>query len=529
MSSDLTPGGDTRPASGGTTRPALDARALTKTFTGVVALDHVDLTIAPGEVHALLGENGSGKSTFIKILSGYHDPDAGSEVLIDGAPMSLGSPDSAYALGCRFVHQDLGLIDSSSIIDNLCLNTGFPTRFGTVSRRAARKQARADLARVGLEGVDPEQLVATLTPAMKTGVAVARALRDDRGDSVKLLVLDEPTATLPDNEVQHLLQIVKQVARSGVGVLYVTHRLDEVFQVADRVTVLRDGHWVATEPSSALDRKHLVNLLIGSELEEIAAAVDRLHAPNTNEPVLEVRDLHAVPLQGVSFTVAPGDVLGIAGITGSGRETLLGALFGAGPRDSGSVVVNGTPIKAKRPDLSMSNGMAYLPPDRKLLGGIMAFSARENLSLSDLKPFWRGGILRRGAERTETRSWFKRLDVRPGGAVDQRLMAFSGGNQQKVLFGKWLRRTPLVFLLDEPTQGVDIGAKGELHKQLLEAADNGAGIVVSSSDVDELAALCRRVLVLRDGHIVTELTGARLTVANIARECLGAEREVVAK
>jgi ribose transport system ATP-binding protein len=513
---------------GGENRPALDATRLTKTFAGVVALDSVDLTIEPGEVHALLGENGSGKSTFIKILSGYHDPDSGSEVRIDGEPMHLGSPDSAYSLGCRFVHQDLGLVDSSSVIDNLCMNAGFPTRFGTVRQRAARRNARADLAKVGLEDVDPSSLVGTLTPAMKTGVAVARALRQVRGREVKLLVLDEPTATLPDNEVQHLLDIVRQVASSGVGVLYVTHRLDEVFQVADRVTVLRDGRKAATEPTTALDRKRLINLLIGSELDELHTAVEQMVALGEEQAVLEVRNLRAMPLQDVSFSIPPGDVVGVAGITGSGRETILGAIYGANARESGTVTINGQQLRASRPDLAMGLGMAYLPPDRKILGGIMEFSARENLSLSDLSPFWSGFILRRSVERRETRSWFERLSVRPAGAVEQRLMAFSGGNQQKVLFGKWLRRKPAIFLLDEPTQGVDVGAKAELHRQLLEAAENGAAILVSSSDVDELAALCRRVIVLREGEIVTELRGRRLTVANIARECLGAEREVVA-
>ena len=519
MTDDLVPGG--------ATRPALEARGLAKTFAGVVALNAVDLDIEPGEVHALLGENGSGKSTFIKILSGYHDPDAG-EVRIDGEPMHLGSPDSAYALGCRFVHQDLGLVDSSTVIDNLCMNTGFPTRFMTVRQRAARKQAKADLVKVGLKRVDPRTLVGTLTPAMKTGVAVARALRQVSGTPVKLLVLDEPTATLPDNEVQHLLDIVRQVAASGVGVLYVTHRLDEVFQVADRVTVLRDGRKAATEPTTALDRRRLITLLIGSELDEIHVAAEHLDAPAAKESVLEVQDLCAIPVKDVSFSIAPGDVVGVAGITGSGRETILGAIFGAGIRDSGTVTINGKPLRPLRPDLAMGLGMAYVPPDRKILGGIMQFSARENMSLSDLSPFWHGLLLRRRAERRETRSWFDRLSVRPATAIEQPLLAFSGGNQQKVLFGKWLRRKPGVFLLDEPTQGVDIGAKAALHLKLLDAAEHGAGVLVSSSDLDELAALCRRVLVLRDGRIVTELSGSRLNVANIARECLGADREVVA-
>ena len=508
--------------------PALEATGLTKSFAGGLALDSVDLTIRRGEVHALLGENGSGKSTLIKILSGYHQPDAGSTVHIDGEPMALGSPEASYASGCRFVHQDLGLVDSSSVLDNLCMNTGFSTRLGTVRQREARRQARADLAKVGLSGIDPDILVSELTPTLRTGVAVARALRTDRSTPVKLLVLDEPTATLPDTEVQHLLAIVTQVAASGVGVLYVTHRLDEVFRVAHRVTVLRDGRKAATERTVALDRGRLIDLLVGSEFLEIQSATDQL-PPASGSPVLEVTGLRAAPVKDLSFAVAPGDVVGLAGITGSGRETVLGAIFGANQRDAGTISIGGHSLKPSRPHQAMALGMAYLPPDRKLLGAIMEFSARENLGLSDLRPFWRGLVLRRGAERKETRSWFTKLSVRPSDGVEKPLSTFSGGNQQKVLFGKWLRRKPLVFLLDEPTQGVDVGAKAELHRQLLEAAESGAGIVVSSSDADELAALCRRILVLRDGVLVSELSGSHLTVANIARESLGARREVVAR
>jgi ribose transport system ATP-binding protein len=341
------------------------------------------------------------------------------------------------------------------------------------------------------------------------------------------VVLDEPTATLPENEVRHLLQIVRRVAETGVGVLYVTHRLDEVFEVADNVTVFRDGLRVATQPTSTLNRRSLINLLIGSELEEIHAESEHLHSEH-GDPILHVRDLVSGPVAGVSLEVRPGDVLGIAGITGSGRETLLPAIFGAQPREGGTITVNGNDLKAQRPDLAMGMGLAYLPPDRKIQGGIMEFTARENMVISDLKPFWHGLRLRGRQEVAETKKWFQRLGVRPVDGVNLRLSAFSGGNQQKVLFGKWLRRTPLILLLDEPTQGVDVGAKAELHRQLLAAAEAGAGLVISTSDLDELVALSHRVLVLRDGRIVADLRGEAVTVANVARESLGAEGKVVA-
>ncbi len=507
--------------------PALLAEGLAKTFGGVRALKGVDLRIEPGEVHALLGENGSGKSTFIKILSGYHVPDQGGRVAIDGAEVSFGSAESAYTLGCRFVHQDLGLVGSSSVLDNICVNAGFPSRFGTINGRAARRSVREDLARVGLDEVDPRTPVAVLTPALKTGVAVARALRNDVNHEARLLVLDEPTATLPANEVKSLLEIVRRVAGTGVGVLYVTHRLDEVFEVADRVTVFRDGLRVATQPTSTLNRRSLINLLIGSELDEIHSVSEHMHSVQ-GEPILRVTDLVAGPISGVSLDVRPGDVLGIAGITGSGRESLLSAIFGAQPREGGTITVNGRDLKPQRPDLAMGQGLAYLPPDRKTQGAIMEFTARENVVISDLKPFWRGLRLRGRQEISETRSWFQRLGVRPVDRVSQRFSSFSGGNQQKILFGKWLRRTPLVFLLDEPTHGVDVGAKAELHRQLLAAADDGAGLVISTSDLDELVALSHRVLVLRDGRIVADLRGEAVTVANVARESLGAEGKVLA-
>lgn len=507
-------------------RHALVARGLSKAFGGVPALSSVDLTIASGEIHALLGENGSGKSTFIKILSGFHRPDAG-EVTIDGVSVSLGSAESAYASGCRFVHQDLGLVESASVLDNLYLNAGFPSRLGTIRGRAARARARAELAVVGLEGLDPRVPVATLSPAVKTGIAVTRALLRDDSVEAKLLVLDEPTATLPDNEVRQLLDIVRRVASTGVGVLYVTHRLDEVFDLADTVTVLRDGHRAATEPVAALDRRRLINLLVGSEFDEIHAVSEALHSEH-GDTVLRVRGLDAGPLRDVDLDARPGDIIGIAGITGSGRETILGSLFGATPRGAGTVEVDGELVPSMRPSVAMARGIAYLPPDRKVHGGLMTMSARENLTLTDLSPFWKRLHLNRRVEVTEAKHWFERLAVRPSGGHDKTLGTFSGGNQQKVLFGKWLRRSPQVFLLDEPTQGVDVGAKAELHRQLLSAAEAGAAVIVSSSDVDELAALCHRVLVLRDGQIVADLTGSDVSIVSITRECLGTSRKVVA-
>lgn len=501
-------------------RPALEVRSLSKTFAGSPALSAFDLTIQPGEIHALVGENGSGKSTVIKILAGYHRPDPGGEVRVGGEHLVWGSAESAAALGCRFVHQDLGLVDTSSILDNLFIGGGFTCRFGTVMGRTTTAEARDLLTQVGLD-VDPRRPVATLSPAQRTAVAVARALKDTaRFGAVKLMVFDEPTATLPDNEVNQLLTTIRAVAARGTGILYVTHRLDEIFALAANVTVLRDGRKVATVPVATIDRPKLVRLLVGSEFEDAHAESAAAHTEH-GQPVLQVEGLTAPRIDGVSLTARPGDIIGIAGITGSGRETILGTIFGALPRQRGSVTLDGVAIRPSRPSQSMRCGMAYLPPDRKVSGGVMTLTARENVSLSGISSFWRAPVLRRRMERDEVRSWFERLEVRPA-RQDADLGTFSGGNQQKILFAKWLRLRPKVFLLDEPTQGVDVGAKAQLHHQLVRAAADGTAVILSSSDVDELVAVCHRVLVLRGGRIVADLGKGDVSAARISSESLGA-------
>ena len=498
----------------------LEVESVSKTFTRTKALASVSMTIEPGEVHALLGQNGSGKSTLIKILSGYHAPDPGGGIRIEGQDLPLQAPVQSYRLGCRFVQQDLGLVPTLSVLDNMSLGSGFPTKLGTIQGKATYKQAKADLERLSLD-IDPKALVATLSASERTGVAIARALREDPEYPACLLVLDEPTATLPVDEVDHLLDRVSAMAATGVGVLYVTHHLGEIFRVAHKVSVFRDGVVVGAGPVKAFDHAGIVHLLAGEELfaeetesrrEKAGRAADRVH-----ETVLEVKDLRAGSLAGVSFSVESGEIVGIAGLAGSGRDSLLGASFGALPRSSGEVALKGELLPAGRPDFAINRGVAYLAPDRKIGGGVMTMSARENLTLPDLKPFWKGLRLRRRSETKLTTEWFERLSVRPATAVNDPLSIFSGGNQQKILFGKWLSQHPSVFLLDEPTQGVDVGAKADLHRELVTAAHDGAAVVVSSSDLEELADLCDRVLVIVDGRISAVLQGAELTEGNITR------------
>jgi ribose transport system ATP-binding protein len=511
------------------TTPALAVTGLSKRFGASVALQDVDLAIGPGEVHAVLGENGSGKSTLIKILSGFHRPDAGT-VTVAGQPLPFGHPASSYRLGARFVHQDLGLVDSIPVLDNLAIGAGFATRLGTISTRRSSGRAQTDLARLGL-AVDPGASVGSLSPASRTGVAIARALREDPGSPVRLLVLDEPTATLPATEVERLMGIIRRVSATGVGVLYVTHRLDEIFTIAGNVTVLRDGREVATVPTSSLDHRRLVDLLVGEELTVAHHEAETLQSerdgppegegPSEGEgPALSLRGITAASLDGFSADIGAGQITGIAGITGSGREMVLGAAFGAIDRTGEVMTAAGVRLAPSRPDLAMRHGLAYLPADRVRNAAILSLSARENIALSGLRPFRRFGTMWRRPERRTALTWFERLNVRPPDLVDLPLESFSGGNQQKIMFAKWLRREPAVFLLDEPTQGVDVGAKAVLHAQLVQAAAAGAAIVISSSDVDELAAICQRVIVCREGRAAADLRGVEVSARTISRECL---------
>lgn len=509
------------PRSGGmasSTPPALALDGVTKSFGGRTVLQPTHLTVMPGEIHMLLGQNGSGKSTLIKVLSGLHRPDAG-HCTIAGRELTFGTPESSHALGLRFVHQDLGLIEDASVTDNLHFGDGFPTRWGTVSGRLAKSKAREALDRVGLD-LDPRTSVADLTAAQRTGIAVARALAG--AEQATVLVLDEPTASLPASEVAHLHSMLRTTAAKGVGVLYVTHHLDEVYALAQRVSILRDGVLVLSAAVQSTPRQDLVHALVGGELEEVRREADHSAAPvgGAAPPLLQVDDVTGDALHGVTFSVRAGEIIGIYGLTGSGRESVLGAIFGARPREGGSVRVRGESLSQYRPAASVRVGMAYVPPDRKVAGAFMDLTAAENLAISDVRRFWSRGFLRSEMEQKDAAAWFERLDIRPRQGARLPLRTFSGGNQQKVVMGRWLRIDPQVLLLDEPTQGVDVGAKAELHRQILAASARGTAVVVSSTDVEELVTLSDRVLIMRAGRVAEELTGERVTENAINRSFL---------
>jgi ribose transport system ATP-binding protein len=482
----------------------LEIRGLSKTFAQTRVLNEVSFALGAGEIHSLLGANGSGKSTLIKILSGYHLPDPGGSVRVNGTPLEIGAPDHAYALGCRFVHQDLGLMATMSVADNLLIGCGFPSRFGTIRSRVAARAATEMLRQVELD-VSPRRAVGTLSPAERTAVAVARALRIDDDQPANVLVLDEPTATLPPDEVDRLLETVQLAAARGVGVLLVTHRLSDVLRVAESVTVLRDGRVIETAAAKDLDRASLLTLLTGDEELELPARRDE--SPTSEQAAIVVQNLWAGPLKGISLSARTGEIVGIAGLTGSGRETVLPAIYGGVAREQGRVCVKEQEISAERPDLAMQAGIGFLPGDRKAKGGHLGLTARENMALASQSRYWSRGRLRRSAERAVCSEWFAKLNIRPADGVERPLALFSGGNQQKVLLAKWLIRNPQILFLDDPTQGVDVGSKAELHQKLIELARQGMTMLISSTDTEELAAICDRIVVLRDGKIASCVDG----------------------
>ncbi len=494
----------------------LEVSGLSKAFGPTEALTDVDFDLRAGEVHALVGQNGSGKSTLVKILAGVHAPDAGA-IAVEGEDFDPLRPGEARERGLRFVHQDLGLVDSLDVVENLALGCGYDVRFPRrISWRHERRQASAALADLGYS-MDVRALVGTLQASERTAIAIARAL-DGWQSAARLLVLDEPTASLPEVEVARLFDVIGTIRERGVGVIYVSHHLEEVLAIADRVTILRDGARVGTFDAADLDHDSMVELIVGRGPDAPTGEPAPSGTPARYEPSLVAEDLSGSVLRAVSLRVGAGEVLGVAGLTGSGREELGPMLFGAAPR-SGSVSVDGHPVPVDRPDLAVAAGLGFVPADRKSLGLVASMVVGENVTLADLRPYLRGGVLRHRKERSDVDTWLGLLDVRPR---NQSLgaMRLSGGNQQKVLLARWLRIQPRVLILDEPTQGVDVGAKAEIHRRIVDAARDGAGVLVCSTDTAELVRVCDRVLVMQRGRIGAELLGRDISEERIDRLCL---------
>jgi ABC-type sugar transport system ATPase subunit len=494
----------------------LEVRGLVKQFPGTRALDHVDLTVRRAEIHALLGENGAGKSTLIRQICGASQPTEG-KILIEGVEVSLPSPHAAAALGVAVVHQHFNLVPQLSVAENLFLNETLPRRAGLfIDWPETYARSRALLARVGLD-IDPRREVSLLRPDEAAMVAIAKAI----GTNAKLIILDEPTAALLPAEVNVLFGHMRRLATEGHAFLYVSHRLAEVFEIADRVTVLRDGrnagHWTREQMS----RRAIIEAIVGSQKP---FSEDAATAPfATGEVLLAAAGARGGRVAEMSFELRGHDILGIAGLPGSGAEEALDLLYGRYPMTGGRLAIRGKDVRLRSPRDAKAAGLALVPKDRHAESLLPGASVRENISLPNLGQFVADPILRlirRGKERVEAENIARRLSVKMAG-VESPISSLSGGNQQKAILGRWLASGARIFMLNSPTAAVDIGAKAEIYALIRQIAADGAGVIFTSTEVEEFPRVCHRVLVFREGRIAGELLGKDATEANILHLAAG--------
>jgi rhamnose transport system ATP-binding protein len=497
------------------TAPILAVTSVSKSFAGVQALKDVSFDVCAGEVHALVGENGAGKSTLIKVMSGAESADHGT-IVLHGQPMPRLDPSTARSLGIAVVHQQPALFPDLTVAENLSLGRDAGHAWRRVRWRAQQERALQLLARVGAS-IDPGRLVESLTMPEQQLVEIARAL----GADARLLILDEPTAALTAPDVEALLGVLRRLRAQGTGIVYISHRLDEVLAIADRVTVLRDGRTVTTRPVDGLTSAEIVQLMVGSELHELEAR----HARAVGEVAIDVSGLvsRAAGIHGISLVLRRGEIVGLAGLVGSGRTQLAETLFGITPADDGELVIDGRAMRIRSPREAMLAGLAYVPEDRRRHGVVLEMSVAANTTLANLSAIARGGLIDRRAERTTATRCIQTLRI-GADSPDAEAGTLSGGNQQKVAVARWLETKPSILILDEPTQGVDVRSKAEIHRIIRELADDGLAILVISSDMHDVLTLSDRILVMREGTIAGELPRERVTPHAVLALALGTER-----
>ena len=490
---------------------AVSLHNVSKTFGEQRALVDVSFDINEGEIHALVGENGSGKSTLIKVLSGFHAPDPGSAVAVAGAPLQFADTESSRQLGLRFVHQDLGLIEEFSVLENFGLTSGFHSGVLGIDWGPLAAIAQACLARVGVS-LDLDAQVSSLTAVERTALAIARTLDDSELGPPKLLVLDEPTAALPTEDAERLFGIVREVAAQGVAIMYVSHRLDEVMELCSRITALRDGVIVGSGRTSEFDRRSLAELIVGA-----AVAEDDTRVPPDPglEPVVRIHGLTTSTLAPLYVEILPGEIVGVVGLDGSGRENLARGLVGDAGGAADLFEVAGTAVTSLSPAAAIQAGVGLVLANREAGAAVPGMSIRENLSLVSVSSGRASGIIDRGREAAAAQHMMTELDIRPFD-MERDYATLSGGNKQKVIFGKWVGVDPVFLVLDDPTSGVDVGARRAMYGEIQRVAQQGTAVLVASSDVEDIARLCHRALVLIDGVVTRVLVGADITEGELA-------------
>jgi rhamnose transport system ATP-binding protein len=493
----------------------LEAMSITKAFAGVQALKGVDFALDAGEVHALIGENGAGKSTLIKIITGAVAADSGTLRVNDRA-VTHNNPRIARSLGIAAIYQQPSLFPHLSVAENIALSLESGHGLRKVDWKARRARAKELLERAGAS-IDPDRLAATLSMPEQQIVEIAKAI----GAQARILIMDEPTASLTSLEVERLFRVIGVLRDQGVGIIYISHRLDEIFAVADRITVLRDGEAVGTLRKDEVDREQLIHLMVGREL----SAVYPKRTVPLGEVVLELRQ------PGVSLHVRSGEILGLAGLVGSGRTQLAETIFGLAPGDSGQILLRGEPVQISSPAQAIERGIAYLPEDRRQHGVVLEMPIAENISLASLGKVSRGGLIDGIAERELARGYADKLRIKAAG-VDSEAATLSGGNQQKVALARWLATNPAVLILDEPTQGVDVGSKSEIHQLMVDLAERGLAIIMISSELPEILGMSDRIAVMHAGTIRGTLSREEATphkILALALSGTGPERHSLSR
>jgi ribose transport system ATP-binding protein len=493
-------------------------RNLCKSFPGVRALDNCQFELLPGEVHALMGENGAGKSTLMKVLSGVYQKDEG-EILVDGEPVDIPDPRTAQALGIGIVHQELNLMNHLSAAQNIFIGREPRGRLGLfIDERELNRRAAAIFARMHLK-LDPRTPVGELTVAKQQMVEIAKALSFDS----RVLIMDEPTAALNNVEIDDLFRIIRQLQTHGVGIVYISHKMDELRQISSRVTVMRDGQYVATVPSATTPVETIIGMMVGRQLDSAPR-----HPSHTadNEIALEVKGLtRGTTIRDVSFALRRGEVLGFAGLMGAGRTEVARAIFGADPLERGEIYVHGKRVTIKSPKDAVRHGIGYLSEDRKHFGLATGMDVKANVALPSMRSFASFGMfLDQRAIHRAADQYVKQLRIKTP-SVDQQVRLLSGGNQQKIVIAKWLLRDCDILFFDEPTRGIDVGAKSEIYKLIDALAAEGKAIVMISSELPEILRMSHRVLVMCEGRLTGELPAGAATQENIMQ--LATQRESV--
>jgi ribose transport system ATP-binding protein len=492
--------------------PLLRLQGVSKRYGPTRALDSVDFDLQSGEVHALMGENGAGKSTLMKILAGNELCDSGS-IWIDGDLVEIKSPRDAKALGIAIIHQELNTVPAMTVAENLWLGEEPKTRAGLLDRRLMVSVARDKLRRIGAP-INPTTPLGDLSIGMQQMVEIARAV----GADARILVLDEPTAALSRSEALHLYAVIADMKASGVGLVYISHRMEEVWQLADRVTVFRDGKLVGTKPRAEVSPPDIVRMMVGRPLEDLYVHDDR----TVGAPVLEVQGLVGEKVGPVDLHVNAGEVVGVAGLVGSGRTELARVIFGVDHRLEGQVLLNGQPLNSRSPKEVIASGVGMVPESRKEQALFPTHSVANNISLSSLKRYCTFGVLHRRAIRREVETQMERLDLRAD-AINLPVKSLSGGNQQKAALARWLMSDSTCLILDEPTRGVDIGAKSEIYAIINQLSAAGKAILVISSDLPEVVGISDRILIMRQGRVVGELNADVATEENVMAFATGTD------